>query len=104
MWHLPYARHWNSQALVSINEAIAAVRFFPATVATLYNDERFGTSEVDSGLNYVNCPTGATNVTSQCNTVRRTNGACYLKVGKCSTEYSLQCYSKCDESGSFDTL
>ena len=74
---------------------IKLISFISLLDALVYNDERYGTSEQRSGLNYINCPTGATNITSQCSSVYKTwSGGCYISLSKCSREMGIQCFSK----------
>ena len=72
------------------NVNVIAYNFF--TDASVFNDERFGRSDVISSFNYKYCSSNQIPL-SQCTEVRR-GSACYITTSRCTIEYGLRCYSK----------
>uniref|UniRef100_A0A1X7STL2 SRCR domain-containing protein n=1 Tax=Amphimedon queenslandica TaxID=400682 RepID=A0A1X7STL2_AMPQE len=88
--------YWTPLCSISASTASAICQTlgFTSPYAIVYTDERFGTSERRSGLSYVNCPAGATNISSQCTPVYKTwSNGCYISYGKCYREAGIQCFN-----------
>ena len=60
---------------------------------TVFDDERFGRSDISSNFNYVLCSSSDTDL-SECSTHNEVSTGCYVSSSVCTTEYGLQCYSK----------
>ena len=92
--HQQYASNWALKQTVRIIKVFLKHYFVFVLDAIVYNDERFGISDVRSGLNYLNCPSDASSL-SQCSEVRKgSSNGCYVYISKCGTEYGLKCFSK----------
>ena len=62
------------------------------TGGTIINDQRFGRSNNQSNLNYINCDSEHTDL-DDCSVYNKTSSGCYISTSTCEIEYGLRCYS-----------
>ena len=62
------------------------------TGGTIFNDQRFGHSNIPSNLNYIYCNSGHTDF-DDCYVYNKGSSGCYISTSTCGTEYGLRCYS-----------